>query len=38
MVKFFTFEELLSEKTGCRYAKNDRKITPQAHMSTAEVY
>ena len=37
MVKFFTLEELFKEKTGCLWARKDRKITPQAHTSTAEV-
>jgi hypothetical protein len=38
IVKFFTLDELLREKTGCRWARNDRKITPQAQTSTADVY
>jgi hypothetical protein len=37
MVKFLTFDELFSENTGWRWARNDKKITPQAQTSTAEV-
>jgi hypothetical protein len=38
IVKFLIFELLFKLKTGCLPAQNDRKITPHAHMSTAEVY
>ena len=37
IVKFLIFELLLSEKTGCLPAQKLRKITPQAHTSTADV-
>ena len=38
IVKFLIFELLFSEKTGWRPAQNDRKMTPHAQMSTADVY
>ena len=38
IVKFFTLLLLLREKTGCRYAKKLRKITPHAQTSTALVW
>jgi hypothetical protein len=38
MVKFFTLLELFKEKTGCLWARKDKKMTPHAHISTALVY
>ena len=38
IVKFFTFDELFNEKIGCLCAKKDKKMTPQAHTSTAGVW
>jgi len=37
IVKFLIFALLFNEKIGCLYAKKLRKITPQAHISTALV-
>ena len=38
IVKFFILLELFKLNTGWRPAQNERKITPQAQMSTDEVY
>jgi len=37
IVKFLTLLELFREKTGCLYARKDRKMTPHAQISTALV-
>jgi hypothetical protein len=34
IVKFLIFDELFKENTGCLPAQKDRKITPQAQIST----
>ena len=38
IVKFFIFEELFNENTGCLPAQNDKNMTPHAQMSTADDY
>ena len=35
IVKFLIFDELFNENTGCLPAQKDKKITPQAQISTA---
>lgn len=38
IVKFLIFEELFNENTGWRPAQKDKKMTPQAQISTADDY